>query len=276
MIKKTLLFSAIIVCCLVINNRRGDAQSLLSYVDSSYQTYSFEYPKIEYPLISFDITSSKIPIVPYYNAVFVNDTDSILFINPDSCINVALDYSLTDNSVWVLNVNAKCTKIVKHLPEAGSNSFNEVIRLKKGLYDFAVISDDSILIWGSSDTLNSHVFLWANNQLDTLVETNNPVTSAFMVNNNTVLFSFEDKIVIKPRDKKPILYYQCDFPIESFAYNAENEMFISTPYGILKIDRQKNLSFITTLIHGMLRVINHDVYILWQEKSQVVLLKKKT
>jgi hypothetical protein len=261
-----------LTCSLFAQLNTNFSDSLI--VNNEYSTTSFKYRECKSKAMNFDLIEPGIPIVPVLNGVFAAGLDNWLIQPKDTCYIVSLSSSHYDNSLFILKSEKKYSSVVKYFPKEKKIKPKTILKLLNGVYDIFAYGIDTIYILGSSDNKDFHILRYNSLKLDTLITLDSPITSIFPISSNCVAFSYKNDILLLHNNKLNKLFTN-DCLIESITFSDDGGLYFSMSNGVFKIDKSKNIQNITLGIHGMLRSYNKKIYILWQEKSQIVMLDRK-
>jgi hypothetical protein len=117
-----------------------------------------------------------------------------------------------------------------------------------------------------------------NKKVDTLYHCSKMINQLEVINESTIIFSYENEIIIYPLTGKPtVLFNAGKSSIYGFTSDNAGGLYVSIDEGIVKIDNKKQQSFISTKqVKGKLRFFNDELFVLDSDNMNLILIHTRS
>lgn len=192
---------------------------------------------------------------PNWQLWYLKTQDSILSIEP----------SYLDTTLVITRTSKHVFEIIKMYTDTTSKKIMPLV-LTRGLVFYAVPSNYTkglsfYVVWCNN---RYNICQHYNNKVDTLFHSDKMIDQLEVISKSAILFSYDNQIIIYPLTGKPSVLFDADKnKIYGFTSDNEGGLFVSIDKGILRIDKEKYQSLISTdSIKGKLRYFNKELYVL--------------
>jgi len=271
---KTVIKKSVIKFCIILflfNNLFAQNDSIISL---DYYVEYTDFPNVRYTIFNYDILDNGLICIPLYNGIYIAGIDSWLIEPVDKNLVVALCKSNFDNSIYIIKGNSDTMFIERRFPKIENKQPQRITDITPGFYNLQCFGVDSLILSGINDTLWS-IYTYNGKKIDTLLTQTEPITGIFMLNRNSFIYSTTKDIILVQPDTDPIRLIESEVPIESFAFSEDGYMYISIDNAIYKYNSLTAIEPVILGINGLLKSFNNSIYVLSQERNQIIILSKK-
>jgi hypothetical protein len=192
---------------------------------------------------------------PNWHLWYLKTQDSILSVEP----------SYLDTSLVITRTSRNVFEIMKVSMDTMKKKMTPLV-LTRGFVFYAVpsnfVKDLTFYVVGSHNNFN--ICQYYNGKVDTLFNCDKMINQLEVINQSTILFCYDNKLIMYPLAGKPSVLYQADkYSIYGFTSDETGGLYVSIDLGIIKINSKKEQTLISTSsIKGKLRYFNKELYIL--------------
>ncbi|MCX6249437.1 MAG: hypothetical protein NTX61_01675 [Bacteroidetes bacterium] len=248
------------------------AQSI-SIISEKYNLEYLNYPKVDYTLTNFEILNIGLPCIPMVNGIFSPGTGWLMKPTANYFIN-AITKTQEDNSIYLIGSTRDSMFILREFPKIEKKETMKIAVIPYGYYNMVSFGTDSIFFWGLKDS-TWHISYYNGREIRTILSQKEPVTNVIPLSKNTFAYSTTKDIILVQPDTIPIRILNSEIPIESFVFGKDGFLYLSLSNGIFRTNKMTPAQPVVWGIHGLLKSYNNYIFVLWQEKNQVVVLKPK-
>jgi hypothetical protein len=188
---------------------------------------------------------------------------------------MSVEPSYLDTTLVIVRTSRNIFDIIKVSSDTAEKKVIPLV-LTSGFVFYAVpsnfIKDLTFFVVGYHNKFN--ICQHYNGKVDTLFRCDKMIDQLEMINKSTILFSYDNKLVIFSLTGKPLaLFDGGKEKIYGFASDYKGGVFVSVGKRILKIDSEKQQSYIPIdSLQGKLRYYNDVLYVLDAENRKLVVV----
>ncbi|MEI7664333.1 MAG: hypothetical protein WCK34_19150, partial [Bacteroidota bacterium] len=108
-----------------------------------------------------------------------------------------------------------------------------------------------------------------------IISQKEPVTALVPLSKNSFAYSTSNEIFLVQPDTCKFRIIRSEVPIESFAFGSDGFIYLSFMNGIFRMNRSTPAEPVLAGVHGLLKSHNKNIFVLWQEKGRVVIIKPR-
>jgi len=254
----------------ILNKNFAQSDSVIS---NNYNVEYLNYLKPNYTLTNFEILNTGLPCVPIYNGIYTAGAGWLMEPTGKYLIS-AICKTTTDNSVYTIQSTKDSMFLLRKYPKIEKKDPLKLIDIPYGYYNLVSIGTDSIFFWGMRNNL-WYISFFNNNKIKDLLSQKEPITNLIPLSKNTFVYSTTKEIILIQPDTLPLRILKSEVPIESFVFGNNGFIYLSLSNGIFKMGKEKSMEPVCLGVHGLLKSYRDFIFVLWQEKNCVVVLKEK-
>jgi hypothetical protein len=236
-----------------------------------YKVEEINYPKSGDPLINFAVVPTGVILLPMQGGIFMPNFNT-WYLEPSKEPLLSVSPDIEKNNLYY-SKNFSNTSFI--LLARKNNNKTEVVitdTFMKGFYNVIATGNGAYYVWGLN-AKGFHIWQRSKNKRDLIFESNRPITAFTAINASSCLMCWDQKLMLLRKGKQPEVLDTLAQQADGIAVDGSGSIFVSAGNFIYKISATNNFYPVLGGIHGILQYLDGKLYVLWQEKREIVVFK---